>query len=111
MATVCMVFMTAPDQDTAVRLTRTVVEEGLAACGNLIEGVRSIYSWKGEVHDDAEVLVLFKTTLERVDSLRFRLIELHPYDCPEVLVVETDGGHADYLEWVAETVRKKIPKG
>jgi len=111
MATVCMVFMTAPDQDTAVKLTRTVVGDGLAACGNLIDGVRSIYSWKGDVHDDAEVLVLFKTTSDQVDSLRRRLVELHPYECPEVLVVETDGGHPDYLEWVTESVRKKNTKG
>ncbi len=105
MATVCVVFMTAPDEETAARLTGTVVEAGLAACGNLIPSVRSIYRWQGALHDDAEVLVIFKTTAGRVDALRDALVDLHPYDCPEVLVINTDGGHPDYLSWVAESVR------
>lgn len=100
METVCLVFMTAPDEATAVALTRTVVDERLAACGNVVPTVRSIYRWQGEVHDDAEAMVLFKTTESAAGSLRARLVQLHPYDCPEVLVVNADGGHGDYLAWV-----------
>ncbi len=105
--TVCLVFMTAPDESTAARLARTLVEERQAACGNLISGVRSIYRWEDQVHDDPEVLVLFKTTADRVDQLRERIVELHPYECPEVLVVPAAGGHPDYLKWVADSVGLK----
>lgn len=104
MTDVRMVFMTVPDSEVGARLVRHVVEEQLAACGNLIPGVRSIYRWKGEVCDDAEILVILKTTAARLDLLRERLVALHPYDCPEVVAVPVTGGHSDYLDWVvAET--------
>ena len=107
MSTVHMVFMTAPDEAVASSLGRALVEAGLAACANLIPGVRSIYRWKGEICDDGEWLVLFKTTNEHLDSLREQIIELHPYECPEVLVVDVDGGAPDYLKWVIQQVSGK----
>ncbi len=106
MTSVSMVFVTAPDQETATRLTTSVVKEELAACGNILPSVRSIYRWQGKVHDEAESMVIFKTTRTGSDRLRERLVELHPYECPEVLVVHTDAGHADYLSWVEQSVRK-----
>jgi len=107
MAAVCLVFMTAPDEATAVALTRAVVDEQLAACGNVMPTVRSIYRWQGEVNDDAEAMVIFKTTQAGVEALQARLVQLHPYDCPEVLVVNADGGHEDYLAWVHSVVAAK----
>ena len=104
---VCLVFMTAPDEPTAARLARTVVEERHAACGNIISGIRSIYRWNDNVQDESEVLVLFKTTDEAVDGLRERIVAIHPYECPEVLVVPAGGGHLDYLQWVADSVGSK----
>ncbi len=106
MTSVSMVFMTAPDQETAKRLTASVVNEELAACGNIMPAIRSVYRWKGEVHDDEESLVVFKTITAGAERLRERLVELHPYECPEVLVVNADGGHVDYLKWVEQSVRK-----
>ncbi len=100
MTDIRLCLMTASNEETAVRLTRVVVEEGLAACGNLIPGIRSIYRWKGEVCDEAEVLVLLKCTATQVDALRERLVALHPYEVPEVLVVTVESGHAAYLAWV-----------
>jgi periplasmic divalent cation tolerance protein len=102
-----MVFVTAPDEACAVRLARQVVEEGLAACGNLVGGVRSIYRWQGEIHDEPESMVIFKTTVARFEALKQRILELHPYDCPEVLGVDVADGHADYLAWVAGMVEPK----
>lgn len=107
MMNVCMVFVTAPNQDVAAMLARTVVDEGLAACGNLIPRVRSIYRWQGVVHDDEESLVVFKTTEVAADGLRDRVVALHPYECPEVLIVNADGGHEPYLSWVADSVSEK----
>ncbi|MGB0637777.1 MAG: divalent-cation tolerance protein CutA [Myxococcota bacterium] len=104
MPTIHMVFMTAPDEAVASSIGRAVVEKGLAACANLIPGVRSIYRWQGEICDDGEWLVLFKTTDEQLESLRETIIDLHPYECPEVLVVDVDGGAPDYLKWVIDQV-------
>lgn len=99
-----MVFVTAPDETTAVRLVRQIVEEGLAACGNLVPSVRSIYRWEGEIHDEQESLVIFKTTPARFDDLKQRIVDLHPYDCPEVLGIDVADGHPDYLAWVVQMV-------
>jgi periplasmic divalent cation tolerance protein len=97
-----VVFVTAPDTEVAAALARAVVEEGLAACGNLVPGLRSIYRWQGEICDEAEVLILFKTRAERFEALRDRIEALHPYDCPEVIALPVVGGSAAYLQWIAE---------
>ena len=95
-----VVLVTAPDLDTASALARTLVEERLAACANLVPGVRSIYRWQGEVQDDAEVLLVVKTRAGRCDALAARVRDLHPYDVPEVVVLPVGGGSRGYLEWV-----------
>lgn len=100
MTDVVVVLVTAPDADTAARLAHTLVEESLAACGNLVPGVRSIYRWQGAVHDDAEVLLVLKTRADRVEALRARLVALHPYEVPEVLALPVLDGHGPYLDWV-----------
>lgn len=99
-----LVYMTAPSAEVAADIARAVVGERLAACGNLLPGVRSIYRWKGEICDDPEVLVLFKTTRATVERLRARIVELHPYECPEVIATDIVHGHVPYLGWVAENV-------
>ena len=95
-----VVLVTAPDPDTAAALARALVEERLVACVNLVPGVRSIYRWEGQVHDDAEVLLVAKTGAARCDALAARVRDLHPYDLPEVVVLPASGGSRDYLEWV-----------
>jgi periplasmic divalent cation tolerance protein len=103
-APVRTVLVTAPDADVAESLANAVVGERLAACANLVPGVVSIYRWQGKVHRDDEILLVLKTTAERADALRSRLVELHPYDVPEVLVLAVEGGHEAYLAWVREQV-------
>ena len=107
MPTVRLVFMTAPDESVASSIAREVVEAQLAACANLLPGVRSIYRWKGEVCDDGECLVLFKTTDENLQALRERIIDLHPYECPEVLAVDVVDGSPEYMKWVLGQVLSK----
>ena len=99
---VLVVFCTFPDADKAAEVARAIVDERLAACVNLLPGVRSIYSWKGEVCDDAEVLALIKTSADRFDAMRARIVELHPYDCPEVIAAQISAGHPAYMQWVRE---------
>lgn len=97
---VSVVLMTAPDEEKAASIARTLVEEGLIACANLVPQIRSIYRWEGRVCDDREVLMVMKCARERFDALRARIVSLHAYDVPEVLQLDVAAGHQPYLDWV-----------
>lgn len=94
------VTITAESADWLVEFTRGLVADRLAACGNVIPAVRSIYAWEGEVHDDPEALVLIHTRASSVDAIIRRAGELHPYDVPQVLAVPITESHDGYREWV-----------
>ena len=96
-----VVLVTAPSPEVAAALARTLVEERLAACGNVLSEVRSIYRWEGQVREDAEALLVLKTTRARLEALRDRVLALHPYDVPEVLALPVEAGSAAYLAWLA----------
>ncbi len=95
-----MVLITVPDPETGTELVRSVVEARLAACGNLIPGVTSIYRWAGEVHQDPECLIILKTTDSALPALKKRVVEMHPYEVPEFLALAPVEGHLPYLDWV-----------
>lgn len=103
-----LLLSTAPP-DAAPAIARALVDEKLAACVNVVPGVRSIYSWKGETCDDAEALLLVKTTAERVAAIAERFRTLHPYEVPELVAVDlVEGeGNAEYLAWVADCVQQR----
>lgn len=103
-ASVLTVLSTAPDVVVAEHIGTTLVEERLAACVNVLEGVTSIYWWEGSVEREREVFMVLKTTSEAVERLRVRLVELHPYEVPEVLALGVQDGHEPYLDWVRATV-------
>lgn len=100
-----VVLVTAPTPDRAAEIARALVEERLAACGNVVPGLRSIYRWEGKVQDDAEALLLLKTTRDRFEALRERILALHPYDVPEVIALPVEAGSAPYLAWLASETR------
>ncbi len=100
---VLTVFTTWPDVETARTVAHTLVEEKLAACGNIVPGVESIYRWEGKVETGAEVLVIFKTTRGCYAALEARVRALHPYEVPEVLAVRVTDGLPAYLRWVVES--------
>jgi periplasmic divalent cation tolerance protein len=95
-------FITAPDPETAAGIARALVEERLAACVNLVPGVRSIYRFEGKIHDEGETLMIVKTRADRAAALAARVRALHPYEVPEVLCLAAAGGSAPYLSWVLE---------
>lgn len=101
---VLLVLCTFPDADTAAAVTRTLVGEKLVACGNIVPGVRSFYTWEGRTEDAAEVLVLFKTHSSAYARLEKRLLKLHPYDTPEILAFEAGAAAKAYAAWVAAAV-------
>lgn|SRR5512141_133711 len=96
-----VVLCTCPDDAVAERIAGALVEEHLAACVNRLPAVVSTYRWKDEIHRDRECLLLIKTTIERFDALRERIVALHPYELPEVIAVDIARGLPAYLDWIA----------
>ncbi len=99
-----VVLCTVPNAEDGARIARAVVEAGLAACVNVVDGLRSIYSWKGEVCDDREALLVMKTRRDRFEALAERVVSLHPHEVPEVVALPMVAGHAPYLAWIDEVV-------
>lgn len=96
-----LILCTAP-ADAAAALARGLVEARLAACVNVVPGLRSFYRWEGSVADDPEVQLLIKSRSERFDAIAAWLGEHHPYDVPEVLALEIAAGSEAYLSWLHE---------
>ena len=99
-----VVFCTCPDDATADSLASALVGENLAACVNRVAGVRSTYRWEGRMHDDEEILLIIKTSAQRLATLSARIQALHPHEVPEVVAVEVAGGSERYLAWLGQTV-------
>ena len=100
-----LVMSMFPDAEDARRIARTLVEEQLAACANLIPGAESIYWWKGVIESSSEVLAFFKTTEDQYQCFESRLKELHPYETPEIVAIQPSDGLPAYLQWVMENVK------
>ncbi len=99
---VVIVFVTAPGRESALALARQVVEESLAACGNVIPHVTSVFRWKKKVTEEEEVLLILKTSAGQCPALIARVAELHTYEVPEVLSLRVENGFGPYLDWVGE---------
>lgn len=96
-----VVFSTCASAEEGERIARALVERRLAACVNVLPGVRSFYRWKGRVEDASEVLVVMKTTRGLFDLLGAELAKLHSYEVPECIAVPVSGGLEPYLAWIA----------
>ncbi|MBW2733311.1 MAG: divalent-cation tolerance protein CutA [Deltaproteobacteria bacterium] len=99
-----VVYITTP-REIAAGLSRQLVEEKLVACANIIEQVRSIYRWKGKICDEPEALLVLKTRRELFEAMRQRVVELHPYDVPEVIALPMVAAHMPYAAWIDEVTR------
>lgn len=95
------VYMTAGSADEARRIARSLVEERLAACVNLIDGMGSVYRWEGRVEEGTETVMIAKTLASRFESLRARVRELHSYETPCIVTLPLGKGDAPYLDWIA----------
>jgi periplasmic divalent cation tolerance protein len=105
-ADVVVVLVTVGDEPEGAALARALVEAKLAACGNVVGPIRSIYRWQDAVHDAGEYLVLLKARRADLETLERRVRELHSYDVPEVLALPVVGGSAAYLAWVGEATSR-----
>jgi len=100
---VAIVLTTIGADADALALARTLVEEQLAACVNILPPMRSIFRWDGRIDDEREQQLLIKTSPARLEALKSRLLALHPYETPELLVLEALASDA-YLAWLEESV-------
>lgn len=98
-----LVLTTCPDEDTARRIARALVERRLAACVTRLPGARSVYRWQDRVEEDEEVQLLVKTTAQRLSALVAAIRELHPYEEPECMAIEIVGGSEGYLGWIEQS--------
>lgn len=97
-----LVLCTAPDAEVGAQLARGLVEAKLAACVNVVPGLRSFYTWKGQLEDDAEVQLLIKSREAKFQALNEWIQREHPYDVPEVLALPIVQGATSYLEWLRD---------
>lgn len=97
-----LLYITAPSSEVADELAAHLVEQRLAACANIIPGMRSVYRWQGEVCRDDEVVIIAKTTAATAPAARTAIAAMHPAECPCVIELPVDGGHAPFLLWIAE---------
>lgn len=100
--TILLCYCTCPDDDSAERIATVLVGEQLAACVSRLPGIHSTYRWQDEVTTDSEVLLLIKTRAGVFEALRARVLELHPYDVPELIAVPVSHSHEAYLDWVRQ---------
>jgi periplasmic divalent cation tolerance protein len=107
MAEALEVHITMPDGVQAAEMARTLVQEGLVACVNIVAGVRSIYVFNGKLCDEPEVLCIAKTRRDLFDRLAARVMALHPYEVPEILAFEVDEGSEGYLEWLRASTSER----
>lgn len=100
-----LLFCTLPNPEIAKDIATTLVAEKLAACVNILPAIQSVYEWKGQIETDAESLLLIKTTAGTYPELESRLLAIHPYELPELIMVPISGGSDDYLKWLSRSVK------
>lgn len=95
-----IVFITAPNEKTAVKIAKAFVEEKLAACVNIVKNIRSIYAWQGKIEDEPEVLIIAKTQKKHFKKIVNKVKGLHSYTVPEIIALPIIDGSKDYLDWL-----------
>ena len=97
---VILVLTNMPDETCARHLAETLVTQKLAACVNLLAACQSVYSWQGKLEHATEIPLLIKTSRSQYDALQTAIIKMHPYELPEIITINVDGGLPRYLQWV-----------
>ena len=103
-ATYCVILVTAGTRDNAGLIARTLVEERLAACCNILSNIRSVYRWNDHVEEDEEILLICKSQAALFPRIERRVRDLHTYDVPEVIMLPVTAGSAPYLTWIDESL-------
>ena len=106
MTDACIVFTTCGSEETALTIAAALVDQGFAACVNILPSVKSYYYYMGGTHLDEEVVLLIKTTTEQFDQVCEVITELHTYEIPEILMLRANAGSAPFLSWLQEAVAR-----
>ena len=99
------IYMTVGSKDEARKIGKELVTTRLAACVNILDNMNSFYRWEGKIQDDTEVVMIAKTTEDRVPDLIKKVESLHSYDCPCIVSLPVAGGHQPFLEWISGEVK------
>jgi periplasmic divalent cation tolerance protein len=99
-----IVLTTVSSLEEAERIADSLVEQRLAACVNLLPGIKSVYRWQNAIEKAAEILLVIKTSTEKLPALETAVHELHPYDVPEFVIIDIESGSASYLRWLSESL-------
>ena len=105
-----LVLCTCPNQDSAQSIAEHLIDQSLAACVNILPGIKSIYSWQGKRESSQELLLVIKTTKNVYETLEKAIIRLHPYELPEVIAVNIENGSESYLNWISNCINKNANK-
>jgi len=108
--TIRIVYMTAGNVAEASRIAKTLVQRRLAACVNIIDGMRSVYEWEGTIQEEGEVVMIAKTHADCLPELEEAVKSIHSYDCPCIVGVAVCGGNNAFLDWVTEQVGPRSVK-
>ena len=100
-----LIYVTAPSREEAEKIAETVVTERLAACANILDGVLSVFHWKGQLCREHEAVLFLKTAEEREDELVARIRQLHSYECPCITVLPVESGDQAFLQWIKDETK------
>jgi periplasmic divalent cation tolerance protein len=102
------ILTNVPDPECADRISRALVERRLAACVNILPGIRSVYQWEGKVEETQEITLLIKTAVLRYQEIERVILDMHPYQVPEIIALPITAGLPAYLGWIASETRKHV---
>lgn len=100
-----IVLCTTNSKDSAKQMAKTLVSGKFAACVNIVDKIDSIYSWKGEIVEDSEVLMIIKTQKSLFEKLKNKIEEIHPYETSEIISFDIENGSKAYLDWISDNTR------
>ena len=107
MTDVCLIVTTCGSEETALTIAASLVDQGYAACVNILPGIKSYYFFKGETQLDEEVLLMIKTTSELFPKVSEVISDLHTYEIPEILMFPVAEGSAPFLDWIRQSVGQR----
>lgn len=102
----CAIITTCGSEETALTIASTLVDQGLAACVNILPGIKSYYYYRGGTHLDEEVMLIVKTTVEQYENVSTVITDLHTYEVPEILMFPVEASQA-YTDWILQAVTRQ----
>ena len=107
MTDACVIFTTCGSEETALTIAAALVDQGFAACVNILPGIKSYYYYRGGTHLDEEVMLIIKTTRGQFETVSQTISELHTYEVPEILMFPVEAGSVPFLQWIQQAVTRQ----